>query len=127
MSKKILVVDNDPDLVDSVKTLLESKGYSVSGAYSGEEGIEKANSEKPDLIFLDVMMSTDSEGLDTAVKLRDSEATSDIPVIFLTGIRKPEFLTSSYRPGEDFPNVKATMEKPVKPEEIFKKIEKAVK
>jgi CheY-like chemotaxis protein len=119
MAKKILVVDNDADFVEAMTTLLETHGYTVVSASDGEAGFDLAKKAKPDAVMLDVMMRHVSEGLDVAVKLRDDKATKNIPVVLITGIRKPDFLTSSYRPGEDWPNLKATLEKPVRPEDII--------
>jgi CheY-like chemotaxis protein len=127
MAKKILVVDNDADFVEAMTTLLETHGYTVVSANDGEAGFDLAKKVKPDVVMLDVMMRHVSEGLDVAVKLRDDKATRNIPVVLITGIRKPDFLTSSYRPGEDWPNLKATLEKPVRPEDIIAVLAKIVK
>ncbi|MBU4334442.1 MAG: response regulator, partial [Candidatus Omnitrophica bacterium] len=62
MSKKILMIDDDPDFIAAVQTLLEAKDYVVVTASNGQEGLLKAKEEKPDLITLDVMMTNDSEG-----------------------------------------------------------------
>jgi CheY-like chemotaxis protein len=127
MAKKVLVVDNDPEFVDAIVSVLESNGYATDSATDGEEGFEKAKSSKPDLVLLDVMMKHVSEGLDVAMKLRDDPATAKIPVVLLTGIRKPDFLATSYRPGEEWPNLKATLEKPVKPTELLAAIGSAMR
>jgi CheY-like chemotaxis protein len=122
MGKKVLIVDNDQDFVDAMASLIEANGYVTVSANDGEAGFETAKTEKPDIVLLDVMMRHVSEGLDVAVKLRDEPATSGIPVVLLTGIRKPDFLASSYRPDEEWPNLKATLEKPVKPDELLRVI-----
>ena len=123
-AKKILVVDDDPDIIDAVKTLLEAKGYQVADAMSGEKGFEKAKVFKPNLILLDVMMKTDSEGLETAMSLKNDATTKNMPVIIMTGIRKAMYLPFSFEPNDEWPNVRAVLEKPVKPEELLKHIEK---
>ena len=69
MAKKILLVDDDPDLVNAVRMILESKNYEVAAAYGGNEGLEKARSEKPDLIVLDVMMP-DKDGYAVCKELK---------------------------------------------------------
>jgi len=127
MSKTILVIDNDADYIEAVSTMLEANGYRTISALDGDKGVAAAKSMKPSCILLDVMMQYVSEGLDAAVKLRDDPATASIPVILITGIRKPQYLTLSFRPGESFPNVKGMFEKPVKPAVLLEKISAILK
>jgi len=119
MPKKVLVIDNDPDFVEAVVSVLEAEGYETLSATDAAAGISKAKQDMPDLILLDIMMQHVSQGLDVALTLRDDPATAKISVVFITGIHKPQFLTDSYRPGEEWPNVKGTMEKPLKPKELL--------
>jgi len=60
--KKILIIDDDPDFVRTTGIILKSAGYEVSEAFSGKEGLEKSNSDKPDPFIIDLMMETCSEG-----------------------------------------------------------------
>ncbi len=83
MPKKILVVDDQPDIVRLAKTKLTSEGFDVVEAYNGEEALEKVNSENPDLIILDVMMPK-MDGWEVARRLKSSDTTKDIPIIMLT-------------------------------------------
>ena len=87
--EKVLLVDDEVDFVEINKAALESKGYEVIPAYTGKEGLEKALKEKPDIIILDVMMTTKTEGFDVARELRKRKEMQDIslPNIFL-----PQFL-----------------------------------
>ncbi|MEQ8189839.1 MAG: response regulator [Candidatus Eremiobacterota bacterium] len=124
MSKKILMIDDDDELVESVKILLEAKGYEFLSAPSSAEGFEMAKKEQPSLILLDVMMTHDSDGLDGAVKLKNEKLTADIPVIMMTGIRKPDSLLESYASDEKFSNIKGIYEKPLKPETLIKLVNK---
>ncbi|MCX5697004.1 MAG: response regulator [Candidatus Omnitrophica bacterium] len=89
MAKKILVVDDDPDMVAVLSKRLKSNRYQVVTAYDSEEGLEKAKVESPDLIILDVMMPG-MDGAAMAAVLRESEETRNIPVVFLTGIVEKE-------------------------------------
>jgi len=68
---KILVVDDDPDFVEATRIVLESTGYKVVAAADGDEGMEQVRSEQPDLIILDVIMSTILDGLHMSQQLRD--------------------------------------------------------
>lgn len=82
---KILIVDDDPDLVEAVTMILESKDYDVIAAYGGIEGLEKAKTEKPDLIVLDVMMP-DKDGYAVCKELKDDPQYREIPILLLTAV-----------------------------------------
>ncbi|MBN2190852.1 MAG: response regulator [Candidatus Aureabacteria bacterium] len=126
MAKKILIVDDDVDFVEAIKTLLETKNYEVFSAENGMEGFNQAKNNKPDLIILDVMMATKTEGFDIARKLQKESSTKGTPVIMITGIRKEMSLPFGFEPNEDFLPVKAVLEKPIKPEILLKKIEESI-
>jgi CheY-like chemotaxis protein len=87
MKQKMLVVDDDIDFQEATTTLLEAKGYAVVTASNGEEGYQKAKTEKPNLMLLDVMMAHDNEGFEVARKLKEDPATKDIPIIMITAIK----------------------------------------
>jgi CheY-like chemotaxis protein len=120
---KILVVDDDREIIESSKILLESKGYSVVTALNGAEGLKMARSEKPDLMLLDVMMAHDRDGFEVAQKLKQEADTRHIPVIIITGITKSKNLPFKFEPDEDWLPVNAVLNKPVQPEALLKKIE----
>jgi two-component system alkaline phosphatase synthesis response regulator PhoP len=83
--KRILIVDDDPDLVETVSMMLEARGYAPFPAYGGKEGLEKARGERPDLIVLDVMMP-DKDGYAVCNELKKDPTFNDIPIILLTAI-----------------------------------------
>jgi CheY-like chemotaxis protein len=126
MAKTILVVDNDADYVAATEAVLKARGYETLSALDADSALELAATHKPDAILLDVMMRHVSEGLDVARWLHDDPDTRGIPVILVTGIRKPDFLMSSYSGGQACENVKGTLEKPVKPETLLDMISKVV-
>jgi two-component system, OmpR family, alkaline phosphatase synthesis response regulator PhoP len=123
MGNKILIIDDDVDLIDAITTLLDAKGYEVISAENGNDGCKKAKAENPDLILLDVMMTKKTEGFDTARVLKDNAETKDIPIIMVTGIRKEMNLPFGFTPDSDFLPVKAVLEKPVKPEILLKLVQ----
>ena len=84
-SPYILVVDDDPDLVDTVAMMLESKGCEVGRAYDGVEGEESIKERRPDLIILDVMMPR-KDGYVLCAELKKGPETRDIPVVLLTAV-----------------------------------------
>jgi CheY-like chemotaxis protein len=122
MSKKILIIDDDADFVDAMTTLLEAKGYSVVTASNGAAGFDKAKTEAPNLILLDVMMTHKSEGFDIARSLKGEAKTAAIPVVMITGIRKEMSLPFGFEPDSDWLPVKVLLEKPVKPETLLKAV-----
>jgi CheY-like chemotaxis protein len=89
---KILVIDDDPDIVMAVRMTLESAGHQVIDAPGGEEGLATLKDAHPDLIILDVMMETQTEGFQLALKLRSPDPTSEFarfretPILMLTAI-----------------------------------------
>jgi len=83
--KRILVVDDDPDLVESVSMKLESENFSVTKAYDGVEAWDKIKQERPDLIILDVMMPR-KNGYELCDELKNSEDYKDIIVVLLTAV-----------------------------------------
>jgi len=119
VKKKILIIDDDPEFVDSTRALLESEGYEVVSEPDGEAGFAAARSKKPDLLLLDVMMTYDSEGFDLAKKLKADPATRNIPVIMVTGIQRAKSLPFGFEPDDDWLPVKRILEKPVKPDVLI--------
>ncbi len=83
--KKILVIDDDPDIVTFLTTLLEDNGYATCSATDGKEGLEKTRSERPDLILLDITMPEQS-GVRYYRNVREDPDLKSIPVIIVTGV-----------------------------------------
>ncbi|MFH0918187.1 MAG: response regulator, partial [Candidatus Omnitrophota bacterium] len=127
MANKILIVDDDPDFVEAMATLLEARDYAVLTATNGTDGFKEAKAKLPDLILLDVMMTHKSEGFDVARGLKEDQATKNIPVILVTGIRKDMNLPFGFEPDANWLPVKAVLEKPVKPETLLNAVAEALK
>ena len=123
---KILVVDDDVQHVDAVKTLLESVGYEVAFAYRPEKGIELAKASRPDLILLDVMFAgpPGPDGVETARQLRNDPSLRDVPVIILSGVRKVLDLPVRLGPDEEWMPVSVFLDKPIKPDKLLAEINK---
>jgi CheY-like chemotaxis protein len=119
MAKKVLMIDDDPEFVEAISNLLDAKGYDVQTASNGKEGIEQAKAQNPDLILLDVMMTTKDEGFNVARELHDNETLKDTPIIMMTGIRREMNLPFGFEPDEAWLPVKKVLEKPVKPEVLL--------
>ena len=90
-----MVVDDNPDIVTTVKTLLEAKGYEVQPAYSGQEVFNLLAKQKPDLIILDIMMPR-MDGLEVLTRLKGDSNTRPIPVVLLTAKQPDEAILGGY-------------------------------
>jgi CheY-like chemotaxis protein len=113
MAKRILIVDDDPDLREATEIVLTSAGYAVSTAASAAEGWKALKATKPDLILLDVMMETDTEGFHMAYKLKEDPAFKAIPIIILTCIEAKTGEVLEPEKAGDFLPVEAFMRKPL--------------
>jgi len=122
MAKRILVVDDDPDLVEAISMILKSKHYEVIVAYGGVEGLEKTKTEKPDLIVLDVMMP-DKDGYTVCKELKADPVLCEIPVLLLTAVVSYISTTRfSHQMGMET-EADDYMDKPVEPVELVKRVE----
>ncbi len=128
MAKKILVIDDEPDMLAFLTTLLEDNGYETMTASDGEEGLEKARAEKPDLISLDLLMPNKT-GIKMYRELRKDEGIKEIPVVMVTGFTKDDVPSMDFkewiqkraiRPPE------AYIEKPVNKETLLDAIRKSI-
>jgi CheY-like chemotaxis protein len=99
--KTIMVVDDNPDIITIVKTILEGKGYTVLSACSGSELLSLLKNSKPDLIILDIMMP-EMDGLEVLTRLKGVTETASIPVILLTAKVQYEDVLGGYKLGADY-------------------------
>lgn len=122
MAKKILVVDDDPDLVEATSIILKSKHYDVITAYDGLEGLEKARSEKPDLIVLDVMMP-EKDGYAVCKELKADPILSNIPVLLLTAVVSHISTTRYTQQMGMETEADDYIDKPVEPQELVARVQ----
>lgn len=113
MAKRILIVDDDPDLREATQVVLANAGYEVSMAASAAEGIKAVRAKRPDLILLDVMMETDTEGFHMAYELKEDPKTKDIPIVILTCIEEKTGEMLDPDKAGDFLPVQAFLRKPL--------------
>ena len=132
---KILVVDDDPDIVESSRLVLESAKYQVLTAGSPEEAWEQATTNKPDLILLDIMMPDRTEGFQFVWKLRNEapEDVRDTPIVVVSAIHEttdlrfyPDQSDGTYEAGEFLP-VQGFIDKPLEPKSLLAKIAGLIK
>ena len=115
-NKKILVVDDEQDMRIFASTVVETLGFEPIVAKDGVEALEKARSNTPALVILDVMMPKIDDGIQTYQEFRTDRKLSHIPIIMLSAIARKTFLHSirmlSPRQGSEVPEPEAYMEKP---------------
>lgn len=97
ISKKILIVEDDKDFLSILKTKLLGEGFGVVSAENGEEGIEVAEKENPDLIIADILMPK-IDGIEMAKKIKESK--NKIPIVFLTNITDDDYTEDMKKSGE---------------------------
>jgi len=122
---KILIVDDDPDLTKALKATLENKNYIVITASSGSEGMDKINTDKPDLLILDVMMSTSQDGFEMARELKKDPQFKKMPILMLTAIKGRTGI--DFRSSAGDPNwlpVDSFLDKPVEPQVLLAEIKR---
>lgn len=124
---KILIIDDDPDMVLAAQMILEAAGHEIVAAASGSEGLEAIKKVKPDLIILDVMMDTTTEGFQVSLQLRSPDPDSeyrefrDIPILMLTAIHTTTPLR--FAPEADYLPVDVFLDKPLDPDVLSAKVE----
>jgi two-component system phosphate regulon response regulator PhoB len=129
MAKKILVIDDEPDVVTYLTTLLEENGYQASGAADGKEGLAKIKENKPDLICLDVLMPEKS-GIGLYKELKKSDEYKKIPVIIITGFHEENFPMIDFKKfiyERSIPGPEGYMEKPIDREKFIQTIKDVLK
>lgn len=123
-NKKILIVDDDIDLVEAMRLTLESAGFEVIDAQDGKKGLEKISSDSPDLVILDVMMGTQDEGFHVAYQIRNNQDTSEIPLIMLSAVGQETGFKFNKEKDEDFLPVNEFLEKPIDPDTLIELVKK---
>jgi DNA-binding response OmpR family regulator len=124
MPEKILVVDDDPDILDALVMILESKGYTITKAHNGVEAIERIVAERPDLMILDLLMPK-MDGFRVFKKLQEPSWAefSNMPILILTSVRE-EASRRRYEleTGKEL-NTDDYLEKPFSPDILLKKVD----
>lgn len=119
---KILLIDDDRDFVEINRVALDSKGFEVITAHDGDTGVEKAVKETPDLVVLDVMMTTKTEGYYVARRIREQEKLKHIPIIMLTAVREKMDVPWQFEPDDTWLPITEFIEKPLSPSKLADKI-----
>lgn len=124
---KILLIDDDPDILMACRMTLEGVGHQVIEAQSGSEGIQMIRAQHTDLVILDVMMETHTEGFQLALKLHNPDPASEyaefknLPILMLTAIHSTTPL--KFEPDIDYLPVELFVDKPIEPDDLIGKVD----
>ena len=129
MAKKrtVIVIDDDPDVLEATKIILEGAGFAVVTAPTGQDGVSRVREGGIDCIILDVMMATDTEGFHVAQDLKADGKTARIPIIMLTSVSKKSGFEFSPATDKDFMPVEVFLEKPIDPKRLVQAVSGAIK
>lgn len=121
MSKaKILVVDDDPDFVAYTRTILESNDYQVVSAGNSDQGLRMLAREQPDLVVLDVIMSSVLDGLSMSERMAADAIYKHVPIVMVTSIANTDYL--ALFPTDESIHIDAFLTKPIAPSELLRQI-----
>jgi CheY-like chemotaxis protein len=119
---KILIVDDDPDFVEATRIVLEKHQYETISASNGDEGMQVIRQEKPDLIILDVIMSSILDGLNVSQQLQEDPECKDIPIVMVTSIANTDY--AALFPTDEYVHISAFMTKPISPDQLLAQVKK---
>ncbi len=122
--RKILIIDDDPDITEAMRVVLENRDFRVDSALDSVAGMQKIKTNRPDLIILDVMMNTSQEGFTLCRDLKSGADTRDIPILMLTAVKDKTGFDFGTAAGDDtWLPVEAFLDKPVKPDVLLQTID----
>jgi formate transporter len=121
---KVLVVDDDPDFVQVARTILSGEGYQVSSASNGNQALQAMKESRPDLVLLDVMMTTPLEGVQVARKMSSDPVLKEIPVIMISSIDSSQYADAL--PDDVHLPIDAWISKPVKPDHLLSSVRRFI-
>jgi CheY-like chemotaxis protein len=121
--KRLLMIDDDPDFVEVIVSILEGAGYEIDAKYNPDEGFEALKTGSYDLLLLDVLMGRGAEGIMIARKIGDDEKLRETPILIITGMREQiAFLFPGQPVHPSFVPVDELIEKPVEPNLLLEKV-----
>jgi two-component system, OmpR family, response regulator len=122
--KRLIIIDDDPDFVSGIKSILEKAEYKVDAAYNPKDGYQALQTGQYDLLLLDIMMGRGAEGIALARKISKDAKLRKMPVLIITSVREQiAFLFPGQAVHPNFVDVDELMEKPVEPKLLLEKVE----
>jgi CheY-like chemotaxis protein len=114
---KILIVDDDPDFVETTRLVLESAGHKVITAADGDAGIRRVEKDSPDMVILDIIMASVLDGLSVSARMADNPAWRDIPILMVTSIANSDY--AALFPTDEYIHIDAFVSKPISPDVLL--------
>ena len=128
MTKKLLMIDDDPDFVSGIRSILTTAGFEVDVAYTPKDGLQSLQTKQYDLLLLDIMMGRGAEGIMIARKLRKDVKLRELPVLIITGMREQiAFLFPGEPVHPRFVEIDELVEKPIEPKLLLEKVNGLIK
>ena len=123
MTKKVLMIDDDPDFVSGIRSILTAANFEVDVAYTPKDGLQSLQTKPYDILLLDIMMGRGAEGIMIARKLRKDPKLRELPVLIITGMREQiAFLFPGEPVHPRFVEIDELVEKPVEPKLLLEKV-----
>ena len=126
-NQKILIIDDDVDLVEANKIVLEANSYKVFTAYNGQEGMDRFKEVLPDLVILDVSMERRDEGFYVCQRIRSCPEIGQVPIIMITAIHQSTKFRFSPDTDENYLPADEFLDKPVNPSTLVQLVDKWLK
>ena len=124
--KRILIIDDDPDVREALTMILEPAGHKLVCCATGPEGLAAVQNDPPDLILLDIMLASPSEGFHLAYELRRDEATRDIPIIMISSIGQTMGMDYAKELGTEYVPAEKFLDKPLTAEAVLNAVKETL-
>jgi CheY-like chemotaxis protein len=121
---QVLIVDDDPDFVEITSMVLKQHGYGVSSVASGDEALEKMRAARPDILLLDVMMSTVLDGVNVSFKMSEDPELKTIPIVMISSI--PDSPNADKFPTDQYVPISAWITKPINPDKLVRTVQRLI-
>jgi len=121
---KALIVDDDPDFVEIVSMVLRKEGYEIESAASGDEALKNMHASPPDILLLDVMMTTILDGVNVSFVMAEDPDLKNVPIVMISSI--PDSAHAEEFPTDEYVPISAWITKPVQPQELVKTVKRLV-
>ena len=124
--KRIVLIEDDPDMHAAIRMILEPQGFSITCCSTGPEGLEAVRQERPDLILLDIMLSSPSEGFHLSYEMKQDEALAKIPIIMISAIGETMGMDFAKELGSEYVQAEVFLEKPLDAAELREAVAKVL-
>jgi CheY-like chemotaxis protein len=121
---KVLVVDDDPDFVEIVSMVRRKEGYEMESASSGDDALKQMRASPPDVLLLDVMMSTILDGVNVSFTMSEDPVLKNVPIVMISSI--PDSAHADEFPTDEYVPISAWLTKPVQPQQLVDTVKRVI-